>query len=221
MPYGYLVLPDIATTTDAEGKYVLDGLPLSKKYVVLAAPKPGEGLVHRFAALKGDVLGGAPVRADFDLPRGVVLTGRLTDRKTGKGVFGQVFYRPLWSNKWVEDHPDYAFPGIAPAYTDADGFTDEDGRFKLTVLPGPGVLHVHALQGEYLHTKLAAEDDNDEVLLQEGERKVFKTSGQGGHFPPSHFNAYQVLRIPADAQTFTSVLIVNPAAGRADEPGRK
>jgi RNA polymerase sigma factor (sigma-70 family) len=216
---GYLVLPDIATVTDAEGKYGLDGLPITKQYVLVADPKRGDGPVHRFAVRKDETLGVGPLTADFDLPRGVVLTGHLKDRKTGKPVLGHVFYRPLWSNKWVEDHPDYTFPGIAPMYTDADGFTDANGRFQLTVLPGPGILHVHALEGEYRKTKLAPEDDNDEILLEEGSGKVFKTSGQGGHFSPSHFHAYRVLRIPADARSFSADVTLEPEVDRSIPSG--
>jgi hypothetical protein len=208
--YGYLVLPDVRAVTDAEGKYVLDGLHLGKKYVLLADPPPGAGPLHRFAACKDEALGAGPLRVDFDLPRGVVLTGKIKDRVTGKPVFGHVFYRPLWSNKWVEGHPDYVFLGIAPWYNDAEAWT-EDGRFKLTVPPGPGILHAHALEGEYLHARLAAEDDNEEVLMENFDSsKVFRTSGQGGHFRPSHFNAYRVLRIPADARAFTADLTVDP-----------
>jgi hypothetical protein len=214
MPYGYLNLPDVGTVTDAEGKYVLDGLPIVKKYVLLAHPRPGDGLVHRYALRKDESLGAGPLRADFDLPRGVVLTGRVKDRKTGLPVFGHVFYEPLWSNRWVEGHADYAAPGIAPRYAEAEGETDADGRFKLTVLPGPGVLHVQALEHAYLPAKLAAEDDNDEVTLEELDQKVFRTTGQGGHASPSQLSGYRVLRIPDGTKALTADVTVDPGVSR-------
>jgi hypothetical protein len=213
-PYGYLNLSDVGTVTDAEGKYVLDGLPMVKKYILLAQPKPGDGLVHRYALCRDEALGVGPLRMDFDLPRGVVLTGQVKDRKTGKPVFAHVFYQPLWSNRWVEGHPDYAAPGIAPRYTDAEAETDAGGRFRLTALPGAGVLHVQALERAYLPATLAPEDDNAEVILEEVGRKAFRTTGQGGHTSPSQLSAYRVLRIPDGAKAFTADATVDPGVSR-------
>jgi protocatechuate 3,4-dioxygenase beta subunit len=216
---GWLVLPDLETVTDAEGRYVLDGLPKAKKYVFLADPKPGEPSTHHFVVHDDGAPGIAPVTVDFDLPRGVVLTGRITDMKTGKPVRGCVFYRPLWSNKWVEEHPGYDSPGLGPWYADAQNWTDADGRFTLTVVPGPGILHAqvlgHDTERDYALARLAPEDDTDEIVHKQfGEFKTFKTSGQGGGFGPMNLNAYRVLRIPADARTFNSDVTVDPGVDR-------
>src|SRR5262249_9026667 len=157
---GYLILPEVVAVSDAQGRYTLDGLPKAKKYVLVADPKPGDGPVHLFAVRNGDQPGFDAVTADFDLPRGVVLTGRITDRKTGRPVRGYLFYRPLWSNKWVEEHPDYKTPGIAPFSHEESAWTDAEGRYKLTALPGPGILHVQVLdhdsERDYLLARLAS-----------------------------------------------------------------
>jgi RNA polymerase sigma factor (sigma-70 family) len=216
---GWLILPDVETVTDAEGRYTLDGLPRTKKYVLTASPKAGEGPVHGFATCADDKPERAAVTADFDLPGGVVLTGRITDKKTGKPVRGYVFYRPLWSNKWVDEHPVYGSHGIAPWAADEHGWTDADGRFKLTAVPGPGLLHVQVLGDEaergYVVAKLAPEDDTDEIVHKNsGFRHLFKTRGQGGMFGPTSLNAYRVLRIPADAKTFTADATVDPGVTR-------
>jgi hypothetical protein len=212
---GFLVLPDVEAVTDSEGRYTLDGLPKSKKYVLLADPKPGSGPTHQFALARDDQPGFAPLKTDFDLPRGVILTGQLKDKKTGKPVSGRVFYRPLWSNQWVNEHPGYDVPGLAPWYSETDVWTEADGRFRLTVIPGPGILHVQALERDYLPAKLAAEHDNDEIILLDmGTLKVFRTSGQGGASRPEWLQAYRVLRIPADAKTFTADMVVDPGVSQ-------
>jgi RNA polymerase sigma factor (sigma-70 family) len=216
---GYLVVPEVVAITDAEGRYTLDGVAKAKKYVILADPKAGAGPVHLFATRNDDAPGFAEVKADFDLPRGVVLTGQVTDKKTGQPVHAHVFYRPLWSNKWVDEHPGYDSPGIAPWYSHDGGWTDADGQFKLTAIPGPGILHVqvlgHEMEREYVTAKLAPEDNIDEVVDEVfGSRKFFKTRGQGGHFDPGSLNAYRVLRIAADAKTFTADMTVVPGVNR-------
>jgi RNA polymerase sigma factor (sigma-70 family) len=216
---GWLILPDVEAVTDAEGRYTLDGLPRTKKYVLTATPKGGEGPVHGFATCADDKPERAPVTADFDLPRGVVLTGQITDRNTGKPVRGYVFYRPLWSNKWVDEHPVYEGPGIAPWAADEHGWTEADGRFKVTAVPGPGLLHVQVLghdgEREYMVARLAPEDDTDEIVHKNsGIPGMFKARGQGGMFGPRNLNAYRVLRIPADAKTFTADATVDPGVSR-------
>jgi RNA polymerase sigma factor (sigma-70 family) len=216
---GWLILPDVEAVTDAEGRYTLDGLPRTKKYVLAASPKAGEGPVHGFATCGDDKPERAAVTADFDLPRGAVLTGRITDQKTGKPVRGYVFYRPLWSNKWVDEHPVYDGPGIAPWAADEHGWTDADGRFKVTAVPGPGLLHVQVLghdgEREYTNARLAPEDDTDEIVHKNsGIPGMFKARGQGGMFGPRNLNAYRVLRIPADAKTFTADATVDPGVTR-------
>ena len=175
-------------------------------------------MTHLFVTPTDDGPGFAPLTVDFNLPRGVVLTGQITDRKTGKPVRSHVFYRPLQSNTWVDDHPGYDTPGIAPWYADGSAWTDADGRFKLTAVPGPGILHVqvpgHEIEREYATAILAAEDDTAEILTNFGGIQTFKTGGQGGGYGPMNLNAYRVLRIPADAKSFTANVVVEPGVNR-------
>jgi RNA polymerase sigma factor (sigma-70 family) len=216
---GWLILPDVEAVTDAWGKYTLDGLPKAKKYVLVADPRAGDGPVHQFATRSDDTPGFTAIRADFDLPRGVIVTGRITDKKTGKPVRGHLFYRPLSSNEWLKKHPGYNSPGIAPWYRDAQTWTDGEGRFRLTALPGPGVLHVqilgHEMEREYTLAKLVPEDDNEEIISKQfGSLKTFNTRGQGGGYGPMNLHAYRILHITADARTFTADVTVDPGVSR-------
>src|SRR5207249_2389689 len=137
------------------------------------------------------------VTADFELPRGVVLTGRVTDKKTGKPVRAYLFYRPLASNKWVQDNPGYRGPGIAPWPMEANVWGDYAGKFKMTVVEGPGILHVQVIGAdrprEYPTVSLDPKDNTDEIVNKQFGN--FNTIGQGGMFGPSNTHAYRVLRI--------------------------
>src|SRR5262249_40364134 len=83
---GWLIPSQVEAVTDARGRYTLVGLPKGKNYVLVASPKAGEGPVHTFASVRDRTPGSVTLTADFELPRGVVLTGRITDKKTGKPV---------------------------------------------------------------------------------------------------------------------------------------
>jgi RNA polymerase sigma factor (sigma-70 family) len=208
----WVILPEVETITDAEGRYTLDGLPGGRNYILAASPKAGDGIVHGFISRRDNGPDAAPIRGDFELPRGVVLTGQITDEKTGKGVRGYVFYRPLESNPWEDEHPITGSPGIAPWVSDMGSWTDIEGRFRLTAEPGAGILHVQVLdRPEYAMGKLAKEDDTDEIVVKSGPLPgTFKTRGQGGHFGIMNVNAYRVLRIPAGARAYTANVTVEP-----------
>jgi hypothetical protein len=212
----WVILPEVETITDAEGRYTLDGLPKGGNYILAASPKAGDGIVHGFISRRDNVIGATPIRGDFALPRGIVLTGQITDRKTGKGVRGYVFYRPLESNPWEDEHPITGSPGIGPWVSDMGSWTDVEGRFRLTAEPGAGILHVQVLdRPEYEMGKLAKEDDTDEIVEKTGVMQgMFRTRGQGGHFGIMNVNNYRVLRIPAGAKAFTADVTVEPKATR-------
>jgi hypothetical protein len=77
----------------------------------------------------------APLRADVELVRGVIVTGRVFNKATGQGIAeGLVQFQPLPENGFANTAP----KGLANNYTDADG------RFRLVTIPGPGVLLAQA-----------------------------------------------------------------------------
>src|SRR5262249_30782461 len=136
------------------------------------------------------------------------------DKKTGKPVRAYLFYRPLTSNKWVQDNPGYRGPGIAPWPMEANVWSDYAGRFKMTVVEGPGILHVQVIgpdrERDYRITTLDPKDNTDEIV----DKKFgnFNTIGQGGMFGPMNTHAYRVLRIAAGAKTFSTDVTVEPVA---------
>jgi hypothetical protein len=93
-----------------------------------------------------DAPGLEPLKADFELEKGIAVRGRLTDEVTGKPVRGRLGYEPLRTNPNLKDPSlndavTYQALGVVgyPAGTLA-----ADGSFALVALPGPGLLFVRA-----------------------------------------------------------------------------
>jgi RNA polymerase sigma factor (sigma-70 family) len=132
----------VAAVTDAEGRYRLAGVPKQRTYLVGAEPPDGSPYV-RAGARPDDTPGLQPVRADLTLARGVVVTGRLTDRATGRPVPGGLRYAPLPENTFFgkPGHDSYKYERLTTP-------VEADGRFRIVVIPGPGVLMAQAHQTE-------------------------------------------------------------------------
>jgi RNA polymerase sigma factor (sigma-70 family) len=159
--------------TDAAGRFRLEGLPKRKDYSLQVYAPDGSPLMGRSVSL-ADTAGLQPLTADIELGRGVAIRGRLTDRTTGQGVFGDLTFVPLQDNPFV-DKPAYA------AYR-KDQFgtsTHPDGRFQFTTFPGPGVLVVDAHGSEMM--------DGKEVTpyqladLSDEDRKQMRITKMGGN----------------------------------------
>jgi len=127
----------VHTTTDAEGRYRLTGLPKGEGNKVRLVPRDDQPYLSVHAVVP-DTAGLDPVTVDFELRRGVWIEGKLTDKVTGKPVRGSVDYFALDNNTNVKDHP--GFDGTIPPYWGVE--TKEDGSFRIVGLPGPGLVAV-------------------------------------------------------------------------------
>ncbi len=149
--------------TDARGHYRVlrdDAEPTTK--VVTYAYRQGEYL---FAERTLTGVGGlGDTVADFELMRGIVVSGRVVEAGTGRPIVsaardecgvlgapvaGYVHYRPLANNSTIRGTPTGAyFEGNSygrPRETMAE--VGGDGSFLITIPPGPGVLIVEAKPG--------------------------------------------------------------------------
>jgi RNA polymerase sigma factor (sigma-70 family) len=206
--YHFHAWPTPHTTTDAAGKFTLRGLAKAKAYVLVADPEEGTEHLHRFALLE-DSTAFTPITADFTLPRGVVVTGRVTDAATGAGVPSRVFYRPLMINDQLGnfggyDPPDYP----APWHRGRDTKTDMDGRFKITVMPGAGVVNFQAYGGSYTRAKATQKEIDDGIVDKQFGH--FRALGQGGMYNPEFMHAYKVIYPAAKDKTATLDVQVRP-----------
>jgi RNA polymerase sigma factor (sigma-70 family) len=137
-------LPDegtIRTTTDAEGRYQLLGMPKGSGNAILA--QPPEGQSYLLAAKDvGDSPGLEPITVDFALKRGVLIKARVTDKVTGKPVPGQIEYVVFPDNLYRKEAPNWT--------TNNCLYTHQDGTFEVVALPGRGLLAVRAWGDHYL-----------------------------------------------------------------------
>jgi RNA polymerase sigma factor (sigma-70 family) len=146
--------PSAWATTDKDGRYKLTGLPPGVHTLKVEPPRNTPYLATEVRAA-ADQPGVEPVTFDIALDRQPAVTGRVTDRATGKPVQAWVEYRPLAGNPSLKTNPVLAEPkwgNHPPAVA-----TDADGRFTLPVLRGPGVLLVES-ENDYLPARLEKAD---------------------------------------------------------------
>src|SRR5205085_804882 len=98
---------------------------------------------------------------DVELVKGVVVSGRVIDRQTGKGVQSGIRFAPLAENK------NFGKPGFDSYKADRTmQSTDNEGRFRVTTIPGKSLLLVQThgrdeVDGEQMCPYLTARPDPD------------------------------------------------------------
>jgi RNA polymerase sigma factor (sigma-70 family) len=128
----------VRTTTDSAGRYRLGGVSkTSRRRLVVAGGIPYLSSIKQI----DETPGLEPLTVDFELERGMVFRGRLTDRSTGKPVRGLVSYYARNDNPHLKDFVD---AGQLPLVADGRGEVGPDGSFTVVALPGPGLLCVWA-----------------------------------------------------------------------------
>jgi hypothetical protein len=156
-------------------------------------------------------VGLAPAKLDMPMVKGTLVTGRVTDARTGRPIKGGLRYATLSGNKHLLDLPgkDVHAQGVMGYHLDADG------GFKLIAPPGPGIIVVQAAsrRGEekpYPQVRIRAEDKSKPYLRRDaGLGEVFITSG--GIFSPligSH--AYRLIDPPVGASKLTVDIKLDP-----------
>jgi BlaR1 peptidase M56/Carboxypeptidase regulatory-like domain len=133
------------TKTDADGRYRLLGLPprtiFGDGQVVLAAVKDGPAYLPSVQNV-GDERGLDPIRRDFALKRGAWTRGRVTDQSTGKPVRAYLSYHILADNPHLKDYPPYGTIRFQMPF-----YSDENGEFKIAVMPGRAILGARTREG--------------------------------------------------------------------------
>lgn len=125
------------TRTDSLGKFALFGLPAGE-HRIFAIPPEDRPLVP-VQRCPRVVLEQAAVEVDFKMPRGVAITGTVTDRQTGLAVPGYVEAYVFNDNRFVQE--------LRPTTLSTDhhaALVDEQGHFQIQSLPGTGVFAFRA-----------------------------------------------------------------------------
>jgi beta-lactamase regulating signal transducer with metallopeptidase domain len=128
----------LRTTTDTSGRYRLTGIPPKNSFGqtddVLASVPDGPPYLQSVQSLD-EKLADKPVTRDFALKLGVVARGRVTDKVTGKPIQANLDYFILYDNPHLKEYPKYGTIRAGMPYR-----SDENGYFKIVVMPGRGIL---------------------------------------------------------------------------------
>ena len=213
---------DINAVSDNEGKYKLLGVPKMKEYMLFAQP-PADSAWLPTAASGADAEGLRPIQIDFTVARGIVVSGRVLDHATGKGVRAGVRFVPLPGNKFFgkPGYDYYKYVQQETTMTDVRG----TGRYQLAVMPGPGVLMVQARGGQkinggqevnpYKQAEFDARDrERFNITKGEDEDRSFLTALENHSEYLSIQNAVKVLDLAPDAGPAKCDLFVERGATR-------
>jgi RNA polymerase sigma factor (sigma-70 family) len=123
----------VATVTDSAGHYRLTGMwRYTRQYILEVDGPENSPLIGRVVRLPASNTGQS-MRADVELTKGVVVTGRVYDKSTGKNIPEcVVHFAPLPDNKWALKSQ--------VIFRELRCGTGADGRYRFAVFPGPGVL---------------------------------------------------------------------------------
>jgi len=135
---------------DAQGRYQLDGLPKGAGNQLMAVPTPDQPYFARQVTVD-DTPGLGPVNLDVDLHKGTWITGRITDKTTGKPVPARLTYTTYLENKLAFDLPEFRRNGgtgtiniqLPPPRT------RPDGTYRLIAAPGKAIVGATAELSRY------------------------------------------------------------------------
>ena len=173
--------------TDAEGRYRLLGMPSEGRIRVWANRGKGQPYLKQRVERSIDSAGGDAVTVDFQLARGVLMRGRMTDAETGKPVRGSVYYLAFGDNPYLSKVPEIG--GDAPSV-----LTEQDGSYETVGLPGRGVLAARASDDRFTKSR-------PEQWGEPPDERGLYTTAQMGLLPADGF--HRVARIDPKEGTTT------------------
>src|SRR5262249_7526326 len=130
----------LTAKTDAQARYEIHGVRKAKSYLVQFLGDPATGYTPS-QVWADDTTGYRPIAADLKVKEGVVVTGKVIDRATGKPIPGWAMAAVLSDNPFVKDYNYAKFkrPTGMP-FIAASEEMDAAGTFRLVTLPGPVLL---------------------------------------------------------------------------------
>jgi protocatechuate 3,4-dioxygenase beta subunit len=131
---------DLRAVADEKGTYRLLGMPKGEGNQIRVSPPEGQPYLTVVAGVP-DAPGLEPATADVKLKRGVWITGKVTDKATGKPVTSVVRYIVLGDNPNGKEAPGAVFEDMQ---------TQPDGTFRFAGLPGRAAVTAQSFSDGYL-----------------------------------------------------------------------
>jgi RNA polymerase sigma factor (sigma-70 family) len=165
------------TVTDKDGRYQLEGVPKDRGYSVFAGHRDAGYLEAQGNAT--DAPGLEAIAIDVKMVKGVVVTGRVIDKQTGKGLRAGVRIIPLSGNKYFASKPGFDNARWDGTMKDAG----DDGRFRVVTIPGLAVVtaQVHStekLNGDVLspYRRAVPDPDHKDLFRKDGDEWIFNAA---------------------------------------------
>jgi RNA polymerase sigma factor (sigma-70 family) len=199
----------VTSVTDVEGRYRLAGMRKAQDYMLLVEAPKERPLIGRWVRMASPAAL-APVKADVELIEGVIVTGRVYDKSTGKGVQSQLHFSALPGNKHIPQEQNLALFASA----------DSEGRFRLVTIPGPGVL-LASVPGTHLKingvpiypykpAEFSAEDRKRVTMSDDLKPRRAFLVASGGAEDLDLSNACKVLDVKEGSEPVSCDLAVDP-----------
>lgn len=194
-----------SAVTDKDGAYRLEGLPRERGYHV-STSLPGSNYLGGHGNTPDTPA--AVIAVDVKMSRGVVVTGRVIDKQTGKGVIAGIRVTALPDNKFFGTKPGYD----AIRYDRTMTGTDADGRFRIVTIPGPAVVTAQVHSGEKLYGEVMCpyrravpDPDHKDRFRFDGDDWTFATAA-GLDFLGAE-NAYKVVDVKEKGETKVDLFV--------------
>jgi RNA polymerase sigma factor (sigma-70 family) len=207
--------------TDEAGRYRLVGLRNAECKLVFGPGKESAYLALTKAVPRSTGL--APATLDMPMVRGTVVTGRVTDRQTGKPIRGGIAYFPLSGNRHLNDLPgkDVHAEAVVGYHLDASG------RFRFIAPPGIGIITVQVHSGggmPYPPARIRAEDRGKPYLKKHPRHGDMLITSINAYIPLSSCHDYRLIDPPAGAEKLSVDIQLDPGktvAGKVVGPDGK
>jgi RNA polymerase sigma factor (sigma-70 family) len=172
---------EVSALSDSQGRFRLVGIPKAKSYTVRAAPRSGIDPFLGARITVTDTEGLKPIETALELPKGVIVTGRLIDIATGRLARAKhVIHRKVPANH-NEGSATLGYSGLG------------DPIFRITVPPGEGMIfaNVRGTDLPYSRARLRPADQGKGI----GDTGDVESSALGA------YHAYRMIDVPADAKS--------------------
>src|SRR5262249_30801281 len=153
--------------TDAQGRYEIHGAHKARSYLVEVGSDKETGYLGR-AVWAEDTPGYRPVTADIRVRKGVIVTGKMIDKSTGKPINGFVVLPDLYDNPFVKEYSGGNFHSVIHWAMSMWG-TDADGVFRAVTIPGPVLLMGGPIGNKDEYKKRIPDPDYPRYFEKDGE----------------------------------------------------
>ena len=146
-------MANFTATTDIDGRYRITGFPRTGHNRLIAVPTDEQPYFMRDIRVEpSDKPGSAATTLDFELQRGIWITGKVTDKQSGKPVQADLYYFPFLDNKFAQRLPEVRGNNsrLDSSMMQHRFRSKLDGRYRIVGLPGHAIVGVNNAMGPYL-----------------------------------------------------------------------